>query len=547
MLLRVSFPRSAPRAAPGEAQAVRHEPISFLALVLTSLGPLLVSLDVSITNAVQPAIGRSLHGVSMAEISWTITAYAITFAATLVPAGRIADRAGRRRTFIGGMALFALASLVCAAAPDLPVLIMGRVLQGCGAAAAQPASLGLLLALAPSARRSVLTARWAAAGAAGIALGPLVGGAIAVLISWRWAFLVNVPIVALACLLTPRAVPETQRHPGRSLPDPLGAVALAGAAALIALAISQLTTWGAGDRRTEAAVLLGLLLGAGFMARCRRVGDPLLRLDLLRNRPFALLTLTTVLYAASFFGLLFSFVLFLTTEWRLSIVEAGLNIVPMALVNIALAPIVGRLPARFGFPAPLAAGAGIMSIGLLLTATVQAGHSFHASWIITSTLIGVGIALCYLLLGAAAVADVPHRELAAATGLNQCARQLGAALGIAAVVAAIGAGSHTSVARFHLAWLICAGFSSLAVLSAGSLAILRRTRPGDPQPSERVVHIAHAAGERMPTTYLCGAPVRRLIARTQPGHGPRGGGVCATCAQLDAAGAAHERSHSGSG
>jgi MFS family permease len=423
---------------------------------------------------------------------------------------------------------------VCAAAPDLPVLIIGRVLQGSGAAAAQPASLGLLLALTPSAKRSVLTARWAAAGAAGIALGPLVGGAIAVLSSWRWAFLVNVPIVALACSLTPRALPETERHPGRPLPDPLGAIALAGAAALIALAISQLTTWGAADQRTQAAILLGLLLGAAFVARCRRVADPVLRLDLLRNRPFALLTLTTVLYAASFFGLLFSFVLFLTTEWRLSTVEAGLNIMPMALVNIALAPIVGRLPARFGFAAPLAAGAAVMSIGLLLTATVDGGHSFQPSWVITSTLIGIGIALCYLLLGAAAVADVPHRELAAATGLNQCARQLGAALGIAAVVAAIGAGEHTSIARFHLSWLLCAGFSALAVLPAARLALIKRARPGDLQPIDRLVHIAHAVGEHTPTTYLCGAPVRQLIARTQPGCGPRGGGVCARCAQLDA-------------
>jgi len=194
---------------------------SGLALLLTMLGPFLVSMDVSITNALQPPIERSLHGVGTVAVSWTITAYAITFAAVLVPAGRFADRAGRRRTFIGGFALFAAGSATCAAAPDLPVLLIGRVVQGTGAAAAQPASLGLLLALPSRTGRSLLAAWWAAAGAVGIALGPVVGGAIAVLVSWRWAFLVNVPIIAAACVLTPRALPETDRHPDGSLPDPL--------------------------------------------------------------------------------------------------------------------------------------------------------------------------------------------------------------------------------------------------------------------------------------------------------------------------------------
>jgi EmrB/QacA subfamily drug resistance transporter len=446
-----------------------------LALFLTMLGPFLVSMDVSITNALQPPIERSFHGVGTVAVSWTITAYAITFAAVLVPAGRIADRVGRRRIFIGGLALFAAGSATCGAAPDLPVLLIGRVVQGTGAAAAQPASLGLLLALRSSTSRSLLAAWWAAAGAVGIALGPVVGGAIAVLVSWRWAFLVNVPIIAGASVLTPRALPETERQHDGSLPDPLGALVLAAAAALVALAISQLTTWGAADPKTDGSLALGLLLGCAFAARCRRVADPLLRLDLLRSRHFALLTVTTVLYAASFFGLLFSFVLFLTSAWRLSTVEAGLNIVPMAVVVVALSSVVGRLPARFGFEGPLATGAGIMAGGLLLTTAVYAGGSFQVGWIFTSALIGVGIALCYLLLGGAAVAHVPPEDLAAATGLNQCARQLGAALGIAAAVAAIGASGHAPVSRFHLAWLICAGFASLAAASATVIALDNRT------------------------------------------------------------------------
>ncbi len=439
-----------------------------MAITLPLLGSFLVSMDVSVVNAIQPAIGLSFPGAGATAISWTITAYAITFAATLVPAGRIADRAGRRRTFTAGLGLFALGSAVCGAAPDLSVLLLGRVFQGAGAAAAQPASLGLLLSRTPLARRSVYATRWGAAGAVGIALGPVVGGGINVLISWRWAFLVNIPLVTLGLALAPRALRETQRHPGRSLPDPAGALLLAGAAALIALAISQATTWGLTSPKTDVAGGLGLLLGVGFVARCHRVEDPVLHLELLRERRLAFLTATTVLYAAGFFGLLYSFVLFLTNIWNLSTVEAGLGIAPMAATVVALSFRVGNLPARVGFRLPLAAGAALIAIGLAVNAVTAGGRSFQAAWVPVVVVIGTGIALCYLLLGAAAVADTAAVDLAAVTAINQCARQLGAALGVAATVAAIGTHTH-SITHFHLAWLVCAGFSTLAAISAAAL------------------------------------------------------------------------------
>lgn len=448
----------------------------WLAVALALLGSFLVSMDVSVVNAIQPAIGRSLHGAGTAAISWTITAYAITFAATLVPAGRIADRAGRRRTFIAGLSLFAVGSAVCGAAPDLPVLLMGRVLQGAGAAAAQPASLGLLLAATPRARRAVYATRWGAAGAVGIAMGPVVGGAINVLISWRWALFVNLPIVAVAVALAPRTLAETERHPGRSLPDPAGAVLLAGAAALIALAISQVTTWGLTNARTLVAAAVGVLLGLAFVVRSRSVPEPVLQLELLRERRLAFLTATTIFYAAGFFGLLFSFVLFLTDVWGLSTVEAGLGIVPMAGAVVALSFRVGHLPARVGFRPPLAAGAALIAIGLVIDADIQNGHSFRPSWVLVAIVIGTGIALCYLLLGAAAVADAAPADLAGATAINQCARQLGAALGVASAVAAIGAHAH-GAAPFHFAWLICAGFSGLAAISAAALGPEAVARP----------------------------------------------------------------------
>jgi MFS family permease len=322
----------------------------------------------------------------------------------------------------------------------------------------------------------VYATRWAGAGAVGIALGPVVGGAINVLVSWRWAFLVNVPVVAAGMILAPRALRETDRHPGRSLPDPAGALLLAAAAALIALAISQATTWGLTSPRTEASAGVGLLLGTIFVARSSRVADPVLQLDLLRERRLALLTATTILYAAGFFGLLFSFVLFLTNIWHLSTVEAGLGIVPLAGTVVALSFRVGHLPARVGFRPPLAVGAVLMAIGLATNAAVENGHSFRAVWVPILMVIGVGGALVYLLLGAAAVANTPTRDLAAVTAINQCGRQLGAALGVASGVAAIGTHAHSG-AHFHLAWLVCAGFCVLAAISATALGPEAIERP----------------------------------------------------------------------
>lgn len=447
-----------------------------LAIALLMLGSLLVSMDVSVVNAIQPAIGKSFRGAGTAAVSWTITAYAITFAATLVPAGRLADRAGRRRLFLSGLGLFTLGSAVCGAAPGLALLVVGRVLQGAGAAAAQPASLGLLLAATPSSRRSVYATRWGAAGAVGIALGPVVGGGLNVLLSWRWAFLVNVPIVAVALALAPRALPESERHPGRSLPDRLGAILLAAAAALIALAISEATSWGPASLRTDGAAALGLVLAAGFVIRSNHVEDPVLHLGLLRERRLAFLTATTALYAASFFGLLFSFVLFLTNVWHFTTVRAGLGIVPMAATVLLLSRPVGHLPERVGFRPPLALGAGLIAVGLVVNVLVERGHAFQLSWVFILIVIGCGIALCYLLLGAAAVANTAASDLAAVTAINQCARQLGAALGVASSVAAIETHSR-SIAHFHLAWLMCAGFAGVAAITAALLGAEVVSRP----------------------------------------------------------------------
>jgi EmrB/QacA subfamily drug resistance transporter len=450
---------------------VGRGPARRLALMsaITMVGGFVVSMDVSIANAVLPAIGRTFDGASRPALSWTITAYAIAFAAALVPAGRLADRAGRRRTFLGGLIVFAIGSTLCGLAWDLPALLLGRIIQGVGAAAAQPASLGLLLAAGGASRRPEMAARWSGGGAVGIALGPVVGGALTTLVSWRLAFLVNLPIVALAWIAGPRVLPETERHPGRPLPDPLGAILLAFSAAMLTLGISQLSGWGVADARTLGALTLGGAAAHAFLRRSRTTHEPLLDLSVFKRRAVALVTVTTVFYSAGFFGLLFSFILFLTGPWHLTTIEAGLCIVPMAGTVVLLSFRVGALAQRHGFRIPLAVGAGLAATGLCLDALIQSGHVFNLSWIAVALVIGTGVGLVYLLLGAAAVDGLPSHELASATAVNQCARQLGAALGVAATVAVLDAAHPTTVSQFHLAWALCAGFCFAAAASASLL------------------------------------------------------------------------------
>ncbi|MFZ2016211.1 MAG: MFS transporter [Nocardioides sp.] len=433
---------------------------------VTAIGGLLVSLDVSVANSLMPAIGRDFAGEGRAALSWVITGYAIVFGAALVPAGRIADRAGRRRTYLGGLALFAAGSLVCGVAPDLGILLAGRVVQGLGAAAASPASLGLLLAACDARHHATYAARWTGAAALGVCLGPFVGGVLTAAGDWRWAFLVNLPVIVALCLTTPCVLPETPRHPGRGLPDPIGAAIFALAAAGLALALSETTTWGAGSPRTIGCLVAAALLTVTFVCRSRRVSEPMLQLALLRNRRVVAAAVVTAGYAAGFFAFLLTFMLFAVDQWRLDLVQAGAAVLPTGLVVVALTTQVGRAADRFGHRALLVLGAGLMAVALLVCAATLGGDHFQARWFVIGPVLGIGIGLCYPVLAGAAVHGLAAADLAAASAINQCARQLGAAVGAAAAVGVLGPDPVPDLTRFHAVWTVAALFCFAAAAAA---------------------------------------------------------------------------------
>src|SRR3954447_18862679 len=219
----------------------------------------MASLDLFIVNIAFPTIAADFDNASISSLSWVLNAYAIVFAALLVPAGRIADRIGRKRVFIAGLGTFALASALCAAAPSVPVLVGARVLQAAGGAMMLPATLGLILPVFPAEQRALAVGIWSAVGGVAAALGPPIGGLL-VGLSWRWIFVVNVPIAIVTILLARRVLDEV-REPGQTeRPDVLGAVLLTGGIALLTGGIVQGPDWGWGDPRVVAAFVTAAAL-----------------------------------------------------------------------------------------------------------------------------------------------------------------------------------------------------------------------------------------------------------------------------------------------
>ena len=226
--------------------------------VVTALGAFMASLDLSIVNVAFPALEHSFPHDSRATLAWVITGYGIVFGSLLVTAGRTADRLGSRRVFFAGLAIFCAGSALCALAPSVPLLVAGRVVQGMGAAALLPSSLGLLLGAYPQQRRSQVVALWGGVGALAVATGPSFGAALVAAGGWRWVFVVNVPIGAAAWLVGRRVLAASRSAASGATPDYLGVVLISLALAALVLGISEGPTWG-----WSSAAVVASVTGAG--------------------------------------------------------------------------------------------------------------------------------------------------------------------------------------------------------------------------------------------------------------------------------------------
>src|SRR5215469_2562505 len=430
-----------------------------------ALAVFIATLDVFIVNIAVPAIRAGFRGSSVADVSWVLSAYAIVFAALLVPFGKLGDVIGRRRVFAAGLAAFGIGSALCALSPSLGFLIAARVLQGAGAAAVTPTSLGLLLPSIPPRRRAPAIGAWAALGAVGAASGPPLGGLLTQ-VSWHWIFIINVPLAAIALAASYRVLPEI-RDPARPpLPDWLGTALLIAAVSSVTFGLVQGPAWH-WDGRTIGCFAAAAVLAAAFVAWSRRHQAPILEISILRVPAFALASLSAALFFAAFSAMLLGNVLFLTGVWHYSVLHAGLALTPGPVAAAVFAPVAGRLSQRIG-PGPVG-GAGALLFG---TGSVM--------WIALIGGSGVGLALPAFTIAATSV--LPAHKLATGMGAQTMFRQIGATLGVAAFVAVLGTPTLGTVIGAYdgTRWFMIASAAAAAV----ALALIRR-RSLSPRCGER--------------------------------------------------------------
>jgi MFS family permease len=334
-----------------------------------------------------------------------------------------------------------------------------------------PASLALLLTATPAPARVQAVALWGGISALAVATGPSLGSVLIDAGGWRWAFFVNLPIALVAGFATRRLVRES--IVGGPVPDLVGVAMLSGAVAAVALAITQGGEWGWSGSRTIGLFVLAGVLAPLAVRRSSHHEAPAIDLAVFRSRTVALANAATFLYAVGFFGMLLANVLFLTSVWHYSTLQAGMAITPGPLLVAALSGPSGRLAARIGYGPVLVAGGLTFAAGLLFYVFVVGGEAHYVThWLPGALLVGLGVSLSFPVLSAAAVAGLPQERFGTGGAINQTARQIGAVLGVAILIAVVGTPASTAEAlsRFRTAWLI----GTLATLGSAAISAFHR-------------------------------------------------------------------------
>ncbi len=451
-----------------------------LPFAVVATGVFLAVLDLFIVNVAFPSIGADFDGTSVSGLSWILNAYTIVFAALLIPAGKLGDLVGRRRVFTGGLLLFALGSLLCAIAPSVEALVAARVLQAVGAAAVTPTSLGLLLPIVAPERRARVIGAWASIGAVGAAAGPPIGGLL-VEASWHLIFLVNVPIAIVAAILTPRVLAEVRDPEQARVPDLLGVGLLIVAVAALTLGLVEGPEWG-WDLRVVASFAVAAAATAWLVVRSRVHHAPAIEPEVVGAPGFALATLGAAFFYLALGAMLLANVLFLSDVWQYSPLRAGLALAPGAVVAALVAPHGGRAVPRFGAGVVGAAGGVLFALaGVWWIWRVGAEPGFLLDFLPGLLIGGAGVGLALPASTVGAVSGLPPARLATGIGALMTFRQVGATIGVAALVAILGAATPADgLAPFDDARiLIIAG----ALASAVSLLALQLRSSVAPAPA----------------------------------------------------------------
>jgi EmrB/QacA subfamily drug resistance transporter len=446
----VAPPAASPISRPaGSATADRRRWSVFAVLAAVAF---MAQLDLFIVNVALPDMAGSFHNATLTSLSWVLNAYAIVLAALLVPSGRLADHFGRRRFLLVGVVLFTLASVVCAVAPSLSVMIIGRILQGFGAAMVIPTSLGLLFPAFPREQHNLVVGLWAGVAAIAASLGPTVGGLL-VAADWRLIFLINVPIGIAATIWGARVLPEVRAHKGTALPDPVSGAALLLAVVLLTYAMVQSSRWGWGSSGILLLLAGAVAAGAVTVWRAYRHPHAVIEASLFRaSREFTAASAALFLFYLAFSAWLLLTVLFLQNTWHYGVVRTGLAIAPGPMSAAVLALSAGRITHRFGRRTPAITGTLLFAAASLFWLLATPVHpSYPAAFLPGLIIGGVGAGLTQAPLFAAASTLSADRATTGSAVLNM-ARQVGSAIGVAILVTLLAKTPADSLSGYHRGW-----------------------------------------------------------------------------------------------
>jgi EmrB/QacA subfamily drug resistance transporter len=403
----------------------------WLALILLCSAQFVVVLDASIVNVALPSIGKALN-FSQENLPWVVNAYVLTFGGFLLLGGRTADLLGRRRVFMAGLMLVAVASLAAGFAATEGQLIAARAAQGLGAAIISPAALSIVTTIfSDGAERNKALGVWGAVAGSGGAAGVLLGGILTDGLGWEWVLWVNVPVSLVAFALTPRLIAESRAEVETRAFDVAGAVTVTAALSILVYAVVDATSAGWGSARTLGLIALSLVLLTAFIAIELRAQRPLVPFSIFRLRTLTGANVVGVMVGASLFSMFFFISLYMQQVLGYSAIHAGLSYLPLALTIIVTAAIGSQLVTRFGYKPVLAVGLLFIVAGLLWFSRVSVGGGFLTDILGPSLLAAAGLGFSFVTTTIAAVSGVDEHESGLASGLINTSQQVGGALGLA--------------------------------------------------------------------------------------------------------------------
>jgi EmrB/QacA subfamily drug resistance transporter len=508
-------------ASSGEASAPRRLPLRLsrrnvdvspnAVLAVVAVAQFMVILDASVVNVALPTIKRDV-GFSEQSLSWILNAYTLTFGGFLLLGGRLADRSGRRRLFIAGIAVFSAASLVCGLSSSQGELLVARGVQGLGGAMVSPAALSIILTtFAEGPERNRALAVWGAIAGAGGAVGLLLGGLIVQTIGWRWVFFINVPIGATVLLLTPRIVPESRSESAaRGGLDVEGAITSTLATIVLVYTLIEANSWGWTSARTIAGFAIAVILAAGFLAIEKRQANPLVPLRIFSNRGLAVSDATLLVVAAALFGMFFFCTLYLQQVLGYDALKTGVAYLPLSLTLIAASALASRVVDRFTPKPVLCTGLVVSTVGFILLTRVS-GHGDYASHVLPAMVVlGLGLGMSFVPVTISGTNGVAPEDSGLASGLLNTTQQVGGSLGLA-VLTAVSTSRITNAlhAREPLATALTHGFKgafTVGALLCGIGAVIALVLlPGRPRRArDEGAERAAVAFARCPGAPYCG-------------------------------------------